>query len=142
MRQASLITISVITSIFIMGTLNRFGWLTTDKIKDDQQEVATEDRIKNIEERLKILETSDQQADASIKEISRQTNTDAACSQAENLMAQIKEQCGSMPFPGIEECIEMRTKRAEVELKEQNLERVEKMKKLNDEYLIVVENCL
>ena len=64
-----------------------------------------------------------------------------ACINEDRYLDQIKEECGSMPFPGIEECIQMRTERAEVELKESNLARANKMKELKVTYLQEKAKC-
>jgi len=64
-----------------------------------------------------------------------------SCINADRYLMQIKEECGSIPFPGIEECIQMRIERAEVELKEKNLARANKMKELEPLYLQEKAKC-
>ncbi|MGI5841251.1 MAG: hypothetical protein ACOX6N_03480 [Patescibacteria group bacterium] len=64
-----------------------------------------------------------------------------ACMEEDRYLTQIKDECGSMPFPGIDECIQMRIDRAEVELKESNLARANKMKELKPLYLQAKANC-
>lgn len=64
-----------------------------------------------------------------------------ACINEDRILDQIKDACGSVPFPGIDECIQMRINRAEVELKESNLERANKMKELKPQYLEQKTKC-
>lgn len=68
-------------------------------------------------------------------------DTNKACIEEDRYLTQIKDECGSMPFPGIDECIQMRIDRAEVELKESNLARANKMKELKSLYLQAKTNC-
>lgn len=76
-----------------------------------------------------------------VAELENKLSGEASCNKANTLLSQIKDTCGSTPFPGIQECIQMRTERADVELREENLAKANKMKQLDKEYEILKKDC-
>lgn len=68
-------------------------------------------------------------------------DSNRACINEDRYLTQIKDECGSNPFPGIDKCIQMRIERAGVENKESNLARANKMKELKQLYLQEKEKC-
>lgn len=64
-----------------------------------------------------------------------------ACRKADELLGQIKETCGSMPFPGIDECIKGRTEGWDANFSGKNLDMANKMKELKPQYLSLKAQC-
>lgn len=68
-------------------------------------------------------------------------NKENACRKADELLGQIKETCGVMPFPGIDECIKGRVEGWDTNLSGKNLDMANKMKELRPQYLSFKAQC-
>lgn len=139
MKNLMTIFFSVALSTALIGTLFYFNLLPHMETTSSKQKEATQidETEKNNEENAGLLD----EAGDMINNVVKKVDTESACRKAGEIMKQIEDQCGSMPFPGVEKCIQMRIERSEVELKEENLARAKKMEALNKEYLVLSTNC-
>ena len=93
------------------------------------------------EKQEEVLGTEQAEEEEQVQEIEKEIEKERACREANELLVEIKEVCGMRPFPSIDECIKQRIERAEVELKESNLNRANKLKELKSQYIVFRDQC-
>lgn len=128
------------TFVFIFFII--VGFLIKDFIQKQNTEIQ---QLKETSNKLKL----------SNNEIQKKISKEEACRQADNLLTQIKSSCGSMPFPGVDECIKKRLDASNwinwqpkpsdpiVAAKEEqnNLDRAHKMQELKVQYVLYRDQC-
>lgn len=134
MKYILLVFLSVVLSIAGVSTLSYFDLLPQKTNIDQSAQVSASPTLDTNVRNNQVLEQK-------VTELENKLSAEASCNQASNLLSQIKDVCASTPFPGIQECIQMRTERADVELREENLAKANKMKQLDKEYEILKKDC-
>lgn len=90
-----------------------------------------------------IVLPADEKVKADIAETKAKVEKESACRKMNEVLTKIKDRCGSMPFPGIDECIAERTERIKVDpmYKEDNLGRIKDINDLKPQYESLKVEC-
>lgn len=90
-----------------------------------------------------IVLPTDEKVKADVAETKEKVEKESACRKMNEVMTKIKDRCGSMPFPGIDECIAMRVEQADTDetYRQDNLDRVKDLKDLKPQYEVLKNEC-